>query len=173
MKEASASIAFHHPGLVVPDIDRARDFYTRALGYVVVKTFDWDQALAGEPDMSEQVTGISGTSARCLILKNANSFLELFQYQSPEPEGNPMERRACDPGIAHLAFQVADMEHAYRRFTAAGGLVHNEPVRVGEGWSIYCRDPFGNIIELMQVGSDEPDFDLVEEKLLPAGRELK
>lgn len=167
------SIALHHPGIVVPDLDQAQDFYIQALGYTVVKSFDWDRAPCGEPDTGEQVMGIKGTSAKGLVLKNGNSFLELFQYLSPEPQGNPMDRRACDPGIAHLAFQVTDIKDAYHRFTGAGGLAHNEPVKVGEGWSIYCRDPFGNIIELMQIGSDEPDFDLVQEQMLPAGCELR
>jgi hypothetical protein len=41
-------------------------------------------------------------------------------------------------------------------------------VQIGQYRSIYARDPFGNIIELMQLGSDEPDFDLVASNMLPA-----
>ena len=78
-----------------------------------------------------------------------------------------MERRACDPGIAHIAFQVTDIDMVFDNFKAAGGVVHNSPVKVGEGYSIYCRDPFGNIIELMEIGDDEPDFDLIADGLLP------
>lgn len=155
---------FHHPGLVVPDLDAAAEFYCDALGYAVIRDYNWELS---ESDTGEKVIGIAGTSARCRLLKGENGFMELFEYQTPEPTGNPSEKRACDFGIAHLGFQVTDIDAAYRRFVDAGGVVHNTPVPVGKGYSIYCRDPFGNIIELMQLGADEPDFDLVEEQLLP------
>jgi extradiol dioxygenase family protein len=79
-----------------------------------------------------------------------------------------MQRRACDYGIAHLAFQVSDIDAVYSRFVEAGGSAPNPPVQIGQYRSIYARDPFGNIIELMQLGSDEPDFDLVASNMLPA-----
>ncbi len=83
-----------------------------------------------------------------------------------------MLRRACDYGIAHLAFQVLDINTVFDQFVAAGGLVHNRPVRSGEACSTYARDPFGNIIELMQLGSDEPDFDLIACDMLPPSSQL-
>ncbi len=159
-------LGFHHPGIVVPDLQRAREFYEAALGFEFIREYNWDESKSAT---AEQVMGLSGTAADCLLLKGNNCFLELFRYRSPESRGDPLARRACDHGIAHLAFQVSDIEAAFSRFERAGGIVHNRPVRVGEGWSIYCRDPFGNIIELMQIGPDEKDFDLIEEDLLPPG----
>jgi len=157
-------VGFHHPGIVVPDLERARDFYTRALGFEYIRAFDWEQSNNGQ-DIA--VMGIGGTSAKCAIMKGPNCYLELFEYLSPEQKGNPAERRACDPGIAHIAFQVTNIQQVFEQFKAAGGVVHNSPAKVGEGYSIYCRDPFGNIIELMEIGSDEPDFDLISDELLP------
>ena len=158
-------IAFHHPGIVVSDLQNARLFYQQALGFEYIREYKWDES---QSELGEKVMGIEDTAANCLLLKGSNCFLELFEYLSPESKGNPLEKRACDQGIAHLAFQVDDIDVAYKQFVAAGGLVHNEPVEVGEGKSIYCRDPFGNILELMEIGNDEPDFDLVKEGLLPA-----
>lgn len=160
-------IGFHHPGIVVPDLDAARAFYSQALGFEYVKSFDWDQS---DSEQGEKIMGIAGTAARCAVMKGSNCYLELFEYRSPAQRGDPAARRACDPGIAHIAFQVTDIHSAFERFKEAGGLVHNSPVRTGAGYSIYCRDPFGNIIELMQIGDDEPDFDLIADNLLPAGR---
>lgn len=156
---------FHHPGLVVSDIDAASDFYCAAFGYTVLRDADWgleDSATA------EAVAGIPGTSARCRLLQGANGFIELFQYLTPDSEGDPAKRRACDLGLAHLGFQVTDIDDAYQRLIAAGGTAHGPPQPVGEGRSIYCRDPFGNIIELMQLGADEADFDLRQQALLPS-----
>ena len=157
-------IGFHHPGIVVPDLEQACAFYSAALGFEYIREFGWDRS---ESETGVAVMGIEDTSARCAIMKGPNCYLELFQYESPEQRGDPNERRACDPGIAHIAFQVKNINDVFARFKTAGGIVHNSPVKVGEGYSIYCRDPFGNIIELMEIGEDEPDFDLVADDLLP------
>jgi catechol 2,3-dioxygenase-like lactoylglutathione lyase family enzyme len=157
-------IGFHHPGIVVPDLERARAFYSEALGFEYIREFGWDRS---ESEQGVAVMGIPDTAARCAIMKGPNCYLELFEYESPEQRGDPNQRRACDPGIAHIAFQVKNIDTVFDNFKAAGGIVHNSPVKVGEGYSIYCRDPFGNIIELMVIGDDEPDFDLIADDLLP------
>jgi glyoxylase I family protein len=158
---------FHHPGLVVPDLERARRFYTEALGFEYIRDYGWG---AEQSEVAEQAIGVAGTSTRCVLMKCGNCFLELFEYLTPAPQGDPRLRRACDYGIAHLAFQVDDIDSVFDRFVAAGGVSHNRPVRAGEAVSTYVRDPFGNIIELMQLGTDEPDFDLVACNMLPPGQ---
>ena len=35
----------------------------------------------------------------------------------------------------------------------SGGDLHGDPVQLGNTWAIYGRDPFGNIVELMQTGA--------------------
>ena len=164
MNQDSGIIGFHHPGLVVPDLERASSFYQEALGFEYVKETNWDRTAS---EFAQTILGVPGTAASCVCLKGPNGFLELFEFLSPDPVGDPMSRRPCDFGIAHLGFQVTDIQTVFDRFVAAGGVAHGGPVAVGDGYSIYCRDPFGNIIELMQLGADEPDFDLIEEELLP------
>jgi glyoxylase I family protein len=157
-------VGFHHPGLVVPDLEAAQRFYHEALGFEYIREYGWD---APDSEIAEQVIEVADSTTRCVLMKCGNCFLELFQYLTPAPQGDPMQRRACDYGIAHLAFQVLDINAVFDRFVAAGGVVHNRPVKAGEAWSTYARDPFGNIIELMQLGSDEPDFDLIAGDMLP------
>ena len=157
-------IGFHHPGLVVPDLEAAQKFYAAALDFEYIRDYGWDQSSS---ELAEQVIGVAGSTTRCVLMKCGNCFLELFGYLTPAPQGDPIQRRACDYGIAHLAFQVQDINAVFRQFVAAGGVAHNEPVQSGEGWSTYVRDPFGNIIELMQLGGDEPDFDLIACAMLP------
>jgi catechol 2,3-dioxygenase-like lactoylglutathione lyase family enzyme len=164
VSDSTAIVGFHHPGLVVPNLEHAARFYQRALGFEVLRDSNWDESGS---DLAEKVLGVPGTVANCVILRGQNCFLELFEFLSPDPVGDPMARRPCDFGIAHLGFQVTDIRAVFDRFVAAGGVVHGGPVSIGDGYSIYCRDPFGNIIELMQLGGDEPDFDLIVEELLP------
>ena len=166
MSDSAASdiIGFHHPGLVVPDLDGARAFYARAFGFEYIRSYGWGSESS---DTAEKVIGVADSTTRSMLMKCGNCFLELFQFDSPASRGNPSERRACDFGVAHIAFQVSNIERVFDRFIAAGGSSGNRPVRIGEGKSIYARDPFGNIIELMEIGSDEPDFDLKACNMLP------
>jgi glyoxylase I family protein len=157
-------IGFHHPGLVVPDLEVAQRFYTEALGFEYIREYGWGETSS---EAAEQAIDVAGSTTNCVLMKCGNCFLELFQFLTPEPQGDAMQRRACDYGIAHLAFQVLDIDAVFDQFVAAGGVAHNRPVLSGEAWSTYARDPFGNIIELMQLGSDEPDFDLVACDMLP------
>jgi glyoxylase I family protein len=157
-------IGFHHPGIVVPDLQAAREFYQSALDFEYLRDYGWDES---QSEVAEQILGVAGTTTRCVLMKAGNCFLELFEYLTPQPQGDPGARRPCDYGVAHLAFQVSDVDAAYARFLEAGGSAHHPPVQVGEARSIYLRDPFGNVIELMQIGADESDFDLVASAMLP------
>ena len=49
-----------------------------------------------------------------------------------------------------LGAEPSDPPGANLRFKDAGGVMHSKPVRLDGLIAIYCRDPFGNIIELMQ-----------------------
>ncbi|MEM7116021.1 MAG: hypothetical protein AAF614_26505 [Chloroflexota bacterium] len=48
----------------------------------------------------------------------------------------------------------------YEQFLAAGGTAHGKPFPVGKAIAIYCRDPFGNIVELLEIVQDDAPFDL-------------
>jgi glyoxylase I family protein len=140
-------VAFHHFGIVVPDIEKATKFYQQALGFKEQYRFSWE----AEPNsFAEQVIGIKNSAAQAIMLEGPNCHLELFEYSAPEPRGDPQSERASDRGIAHLAFTFDDIDAAWQRFKDAGGVMHSKPVRLDGLIAIYCRDPFGNIIELMQ-----------------------
>ena len=157
-------IGFHHPGIVVSNLERAAQFYGEVFGFQPIRRDDWDDTAS---EIVERVIDVKGSAAKCLLLKGPNCFLELFEYIKPKSHGNPHLRRANDYGLAHLAFQVSDIWAAFEAVKSAGGGIHGDPVKLGDGYAIYCRDPFGNIIELAQIGAEEPDFNLIHENLLP------
>lgn len=146
------AVTFHHFGIVVPDLEEASRFYQQALGFEEERRFGWDAELS---ELAERVIGLADSAARVIMLKGAGCRLELFEYTAPEPRGDPREERPSDRGIAHLAFTFDDIDAAWERFEAAGGVMHGRPQNLGRNLAIYCRDPFGNIIELMQpVGGE-------------------
>ena len=98
--------------------------------------------------------GLVGSAARCYILSGHNCYLEIYQYDSPTRIGpQPAGLGAHELGIRHLSFFVDDVWKEWSRLQSLGGKAMNEPVGNEEfGWATYCRDPFGNIIELCTYG---------------------
>ena len=138
---------FHHAGLVVPDLEQASQFYQALLDVTELSRFSWT---ATDSDWVAKVINLEASAAKVIMLKGDNYHLELFEYSAPEQRGDPAADRPCDWGIAHIAFEFDDIQAACQRFKAAGGSIHGDPVQLGTTWAIYGRDPFGNIIELMQ-----------------------
>jgi glyoxylase I family protein len=141
-------LAFAHPGLVVPDLEKASQFYQRMFGFEVISNEGWKDS----PEMDRAI-GLSSSSCRGLMMKGHNCFLELFEYDSPIQEATSVSHLgAASPGIRHLAFYVDDCKAEYQRLKDLGGIALGEPAGDDEsGYAVYCRDPFGNIIELAEI----------------------
>ncbi|MEM7032776.1 MAG: VOC family protein [Chloroflexota bacterium] len=149
------SVHIHHAGIAVPDLEQAIEFYCTVFGYTVLQQIDWDSA---NVDWPEKVIGVSASVVHGVQLQGANGFLELFEWVHPNPSGHPLQ--PYNFGITHLAFQVVDIMSVYQQFLAAGGTAHGKPSPVGKAIAIYGRDPFGNIIELLEIVKDDAPFDL-------------
>lgn len=145
-------LGFAHPALVVPDLEKAREFYQAMFGFEVSGTEGWSD----DPAIDQGV-GLTNSASTGYMLKGHNCYLELFQYSAPPQQGpNPAELGAHELGIRHIGFYVDDCWKEYERFKRLGGITMGEPVGSDEaGWAVYCRDPFGNIIELAEVMAGE------------------
>ena len=141
-------LAFAHPCLVVPDLERARDFYERMFGFEVLSEEGW----SNDPAV-DKATGLEQSAARGYMMKGHNCFLELFEFTSePQDDSDLRLPGADEPGIRHLAFYVDDCWAEYDRLQKLGGIAMGIPAGDDEhGYAVYCRDPFGNIIELAEI----------------------
>jgi glyoxylase I family protein len=148
----------HHAGLVVGDLDRAVEFYGRLLSMEPVEIDEWS---APSP-LHDQAVGLTGSSARGVMLRGANSYLELWSYYAPRQVGpDPAGLGANEPGLRHLAIEVDDVDAAWHLVQQLGGSAMGEPVTTSEDGAavVYCRDPFGTILELMSTGSELASLD--------------
>ena len=145
-------LAFAHPGLVVPDLDKARDFYQRMFGFTLLGEEGWEGSEA-----ADRAIGLKGSATRGCMLAGHNCYLELWQYSAPAKTGpDPGSLQAHEYGVRHLAFYVDDCRREYQRFLELGGQALGEPTgSEEEGYIVYCRDPFGNIIELCEIPRPE------------------
>ena len=137
---------FRHAGIVVADMERALGFYRDLLGLTVVR----DAEEQGE--YRERITGLPGARARTVKMKarNGSALVELLQFHThPRPVEAPAE--TCAIGLRHIAFTVEDLDSLHRRLTEAGVRFLAPPQRSPSGREkiTYCRDPEGNILELV------------------------
>lgn len=145
-------LAFAHPCLVVPDLERVREFYEQMFGFEVLSREGWSD----DPD-ADLATGLKQSACHGYMMKGHNCFLELFEFITPESQGRqPSFLDAHEPGIRHLAFYVDDCRLEYERLQELGGIAMGVPAGDAEhGYAVYCRDPFGNIIELAEIPNPE------------------
>lgn len=135
----------HHAAVCVTDFDAARDFYVQVLGFRVEGEMDQ----RAEPALGT-VVGLPGAVVRWGMLVREAFRLELFKYYTPE--GCPTPNRQCDAGYTHVAFEVRDVDEAYRRLTDAGYATTAPPqvLRGGRTKVIYLLAPEGSIVELIE-----------------------
>lgn len=84
--------------------------------------------------------------------------VELVEYL--DPRGVPSSARRCDPGTAHLAFAVSDIEAVHARLLAHGVDFVSPPAHITAGVNTggaccYFLDPDGHTLELVQPPAKE------------------
>lgn len=144
----------HHIGVHVRDFDRMVKFYTEAFGFVPASDdFTWE-----ESKEIDEIIGVPGSSARNVMLRCGNAYLELFQFYAPpgreEAPLNPFDR-----GYTHFCVDVTDIENEVERLRGLGMTFERDhgratPVDVGIVKSVYGRDPESNVIEIQQTAPD-------------------
>lgn len=145
--------AFSHVGISVPDIERAVQFYTEALGlYLVVppsEINEGDDVVANV--MLTEAVKPGWKRVRMAHLSTADGIgIELFEFEGAKKTGKDYRYR--ESGIFHFALQDPDIEQLAKRIVEHGGK-QTMPVREFVPGDkpykmVYCEDPFGNIIEL-------------------------
>ena len=137
----------HHVAISTPDAERLLAFYRDLLGMEVV----FDQTWPPGTEVADAITALEGSSARQLLLRCGNAYIELFEYHAPEAAPGDPHRPVCDHGITHLCLDVEDLEYEYERLDGAGVRFHCEPQDLGFVRTTYARDPDGNVVELQEL----------------------
>ena len=147
----------HHAAIATHDIDRLVAFYRDVIGFELVTSGAWDQGVA----QIDAMVGLPGSSAKTAMLQAGNSFLELFEYQTPRGAPADANRPVNDCGFTHVGLNVTDIEAEFERLSKLGMRFHHSPVDFGAGLrATYGRDPDGNVIELVEVKQSNHPFRL-------------
>lgn len=143
-------IRYVHTNIVARDWRRLAAFYCQALGCTPMPPErdlhgDWFSAATGIDDVRVQ-----GVHLRLPGWGDDGPTLEIFAYSHELPRP---ARGVNQPGLAHLAFCVDDVDAGAAAVIAAGGQLVGSMVEttiVGAGRLRFCSaaDPEGNVIEL-------------------------
>ena len=136
-----------HVGFAVASLDESLRFWVDGLGARLVRTGEMGGEFLG------QVTGAHGARVRLAIVWLADQTIELLEYQGldrPNPPAKPF-----DPGFAHLALVVDDIDALLARIAAYGWKAQGTPQTIASGARagtrvIYAVGPDGATIEFMQ-----------------------
>ena len=136
---------YSHLAVSVADLDRGRDFYTRAL---------WFEAGTGYEAAGRRVAALMEADARRfrgVFLRRGPVLVELLAYDPPlVPAMTP--RRADEIGYAHISVVVEDLEATIAAVVAAGGELRTRlEIGFADGAStvVFVTDPDGNRVELI------------------------
>ena len=137
----------------MPDLDVAEDWYTRVLGFTVLrpsKTVDRTET----PDAAIfKIYPASLQRVRVAYLSAGNGVgVELFEFQEPRiqqgAEAN-FERDISRGGLFHMAVTTPDIATLCDRVVTNGGKKIGQAVTVFDQEAVYVQDPWGNVVELL------------------------
>ena len=145
-------VKYRHTNIVAKDWRKVAEFYKQVLD---CKPIPPERYAIGQ--WVEKCTSVPGAEVRGIHLRlpgygDDGPTLEIFQYNKAEER---VETAINRPGLAHLAFEVDDVETTKDEVLAAGGrcvgeLITTEIAGAGTITLIYMTDPEGNIIELQK-----------------------
>jgi lactoylglutathione lyase len=123
-------VAVDHIGIRVADAKRSLAFY-RLLGFTPVYYDEHDPVIVVRNDALVEINFIVNAKAG-------------------DPSNILMDVPEKHAGYTHVALRVASIEETARALADLGITITEGPKRLGDGVSLFVRDPDRNVIELRQ-----------------------
>jgi catechol 2,3-dioxygenase-like lactoylglutathione lyase family enzyme len=149
------SPAVVYAAVSVPDLGKARDFYTGTLGLVEERP---DTLHTTE---LEALWGLDGARRDVAVARGGDVYLELVQYHDPAPRPKPDDYVLSDQGFMNVAVGSRDLNLArdlLERVGSSGGHV-NADLPDSPAGGTYVKDNQGLSLEIaVQPREFDPDF---------------
>tara|TARA_Y100000588_G_scaffold131208_1_gene143800 strand:+ start:3790 stop:4224 length:435 start_codon:yes stop_codon:yes gene_type:complete len=136
-----------HTGIVVEDLEKAFDFYRDTLGFKVEKLMD------EKGPFIETILGLNDLLVTTVKMSAPDgNLIELLYFKTHKDYAKNIKRRVFDFGISHISLTVENLDSNYHRMKLAGARFLSAPKKNVEGTAkvVFCLDPFGNILELVE-----------------------
>jgi glyoxylase I family protein len=139
-------LGVHHPAISVPDMDAALAFYRDKLGFEPVMEIE----LPGGIEMMSRAFDLEEAGYKVAMLRKGNSCIELFEFTGDNVPAADTKRPVDKHGITHICLAASDYAKDYAELQEAGVVFNTEPNGAAPSRWAYGRDPFGNVIELLE-----------------------
>lgn len=150
------SMKYVHTNIVARDWRKLADFYINVFN---CKPILPERDLSGE--WIDKITNLANVRIQGIHLSlpgyQDGPTLEIFSYQ---PECLKTGNYAINqPGFAHIAFHVDNVQLVLDKLLQAGGsklgeLIKKDYENIGKLIVVYARDPEGNIVEIQNWDKD-------------------
>ncbi len=142
--------AFSHFGICVSDLERSLAFYCGALGFEKAESHEIGSDFAALMELPD----VAVTSQ---FIRRGPTAIELLAFHEPGPFGEGTRRAVNQLGLTHLSFRVKDVAAVAARVVEFGGaVVESSRTTIDFGGTalefLYCTDPDGVRVELMDLG---------------------
>ncbi len=142
--------AFSHFGICVSDLERSLRFYCDALG------FEQAESHAIGPEFA-RLMDLPDVAVTSQFIRRGSTAIELLAFSEPAPFGSGERRPVNQLGLTHLSFRVQDIAAVAARIVELGGsVVESSRTVIDLGGVplefVYCTDPDGVRVELMDLG---------------------
>ncbi|WP_049898724.1 VOC family protein [Halococcus agarilyticus] len=142
-----------HVGVTVPDIDAALDWYENVLGF---QRLLGPMEVGGDDNsqMAELCRDVLGEFETVRIAHTATgngTGIEFFEFDDVTPQ----DPDPHDEGFFHICVVDPDIEELAADIEDAGGSHHTDIWHLfpdQEYQMTYCKDPWGNLIEIYTHG---------------------
>lgn len=143
--------AIEHFSFTVSSLEDSLDFFCNKLGLEATPIMEVDH-----PDV-KRIVGMPDARLRISLVKLPNDKnIELIEYV--RPEGKSLDLTTSNTGVAHIAFEVSDINALYKNLSHQGITFLSPPV-----WT-QSNDGQGQWGVCYLKGPDNITFELIEKK---------
>jgi len=140
---------FSHLGICVSDLERSIRFYCEGLGFAVAESHSVGEEFG-------KLMELDAVALRSQFIRREAMAIELLHFTSPATTGDGGRRPMNALGLTHLSIRVDDVSAVAAGLEALGGKVLSGTRTTFELPGapldfVYCTDPDGVRIELMQI----------------------
>lgn len=135
-------------GVVVSDVEKAAKFYTGAIGFQQVGSFDVAGQMAGDTGLTDN----RPFQVRVFALGNDPVATKLKIMEVPGAGSKKVDNQyiSSSLGFSYLTIMVSNIDKAMARLTRNGVAPVKPPYQLGgNNYLALVKDPDGNIIELI------------------------
>ena len=154
--EPGENLAINHVGLSVPDLDAALAWYQEVLGFRLLTPPT--EMRADDPGLGPALEAMLGPRVKafrmCHLTMGNGVGLQVFEFLEPRAESYADCDAPWRGGFTHICVTASDIEGLAREIAEHGGT-RSDVFRSIPGKpyaAAYCKDPWGNVIEINSHG---------------------